>query len=319
MATITKRTTSRGVTYRAAVRRAGHPNVSKAFSSLKAAQQWARKVEADTEALKAGTAAAERVTFAQCAEQYLAAYRGKDESRAARIAPFTAEFGSTKLAAVTPDHIRAVLDRLESGAALHGNGRGRRATAGRPCGGATINRYVAAVSVVFKHAMQHHGLRENPCHRVGQRQEGKPRDRVLTDAEQTALLAACRRSSWGRLHLLVLMACTTGARRGELLKLRWSNIDWRSRATDPDSSVMVGRDGFVQAYNCQFAVDEQAQIIVALGVTDQSPDAQHLLPMLHRIQANLDAEWNFVALCHNILKLFRHRGTAKPMVPVPAG
>jgi hypothetical protein len=62
MATITKRATSRGVTYRAAIRRTGFPKTIKTFSTKKQAQAWARKVEADLESLKAGTAAAERVT-----------------------------------------------------------------------------------------------------------------------------------------------------------------------------------------------------------------------------------------------------------------
>jgi len=37
--------------------------------------------------------------------------------------------------------------------------------------------------------------------------------------------------------------------------------------TDPDSRIMVNKDGFVQAYNAQAAVDGEAQIIVAHDVT----------------------------------------------------
>ena len=35
--------------------------------------------------------------------------------------------------------------------------------------------------------------------------------------------------------------------------------------TDPESRIMKGRDGFVQAYNAQAAVDSKAQVIVAMG------------------------------------------------------
>jgi hypothetical protein len=59
--------------------------------------------------------------------------------------------------------------------------------------------------------------------------------------------------------------------------------------TDPQSSIMVGADGFVQAYNAQLAVDEGHQIIVARGVSNQPPDSHHLLPMLKRVQHALDA------------------------------
>jgi len=40
------------------------------------------------------------------------------------------------------------------------------------------------------------------------------------------LFEACRVSSWDRLYLLVLLALTTGARRSELLNLKWNNVDW---------------------------------------------------------------------------------------------
>lgn len=57
--------------------------------------------------------------------------------------------------------------------------------------------------------------------------------------------------------------------------------------TDPDSSIMVGADGFIQAYNAQLAVDEGHQIIVACGVTNQPPDAANFVPMIERIRDNV--------------------------------
>ena len=56
--------------------------------------------------------------------------------------------------------------------------------------------------------------------------------------------------------------------------------------TDPDSSIMMGADGFIQGYNAQLAVDDAHQIIVACGVTDQPPDNANLEPMLERVRAN---------------------------------
>ncbi len=57
--------------------------------------------------------------------------------------------------------------------------------------------------------------------------------------------------------------------------------------TDPDSCIMKGGDGFMQAYNAQLAVDEHCQVIVATGVTDQAADNANLIPMLERIGGNL--------------------------------
>ncbi len=58
--------------------------------------------------------------------------------------------------------------------------------------------------------------------------------------------------------------------------------------TDPDSRIMVHDGGFVQAYNAQIAVDELHQIIVAEAVTNQAPDVEHFVPMLHRTATNCD-------------------------------
>jgi transposase len=59
--------------------------------------------------------------------------------------------------------------------------------------------------------------------------------------------------------------------------------------TDPDSRIMVRDGGFVQAYNAQLAVDETTQIIVAVAVGNQGPDAQYFEPMLRRVVDNCDA------------------------------
>lgn len=52
--------------------------------------------------------------------------------------------------------------------------------------------------------------------------------------------------------------------------------------TDPESRIMKGPDGFVQAYNAQIAVDEQ-QLIVGQSVTQDTNDKKQLLPMIATI------------------------------------
>ena len=59
--------------------------------------------------------------------------------------------------------------------------------------------------------------------------------------------------------------------------------------TDPESRIMKSKDGFVQAYNGQIAVDAQAQIIVAQGVTQEAGDKQQLVPMTDAVIANMGA------------------------------
>jgi transposase len=56
--------------------------------------------------------------------------------------------------------------------------------------------------------------------------------------------------------------------------------------TDPESRIMKVSDGFVQAYNCQAAVDASSQVIVAEAVTNESNDKKQLAPMLAQVKAN---------------------------------
>ena len=54
--------------------------------------------------------------------------------------------------------------------------------------------------------------------------------------------------------------------------------------TDPDSRIMERSGEYLQGYNCQAAVDEANQVIVACAVTNQPPDQQHLPAMVARTE-----------------------------------
>ena len=59
--------------------------------------------------------------------------------------------------------------------------------------------------------------------------------------------------------------------------------------TDPDSHLMQSGGSYLQGYNCQLAVDSDHQVIVAVGVSNQPPDVEHLEPMLERIATSAGA------------------------------
>lgn len=54
--------------------------------------------------------------------------------------------------------------------------------------------------------------------------------------------------------------------------------------TDPESRIMKGADGFVQAYNAQIAVEPELQLIVGQAVTQQANDKKQLLPMIDKVK-----------------------------------
>jgi hypothetical protein len=53
--------------------------------------------------------------------------------------------------------------------------------------------------------------------------------------------------------------------------------------TDPESRIMKGPDGFVQAYNAQIAVEPVCQLIVGQAVTQEVNDKQQLVPMIETL------------------------------------
>jgi transposase len=59
--------------------------------------------------------------------------------------------------------------------------------------------------------------------------------------------------------------------------------------TDPDSRIMKDSvtKGFEQSYNCQSAVDDKAQIIIAAQVTQQENDKEQVEPMINAIKNNI--------------------------------
>ena len=57
--------------------------------------------------------------------------------------------------------------------------------------------------------------------------------------------------------------------------------------TDPQSRILKTKDGYIQGYNAQAAVDATAQIIVAHGLTPRTSDQDQLVSLVDAIEDNL--------------------------------
>ena len=54
--------------------------------------------------------------------------------------------------------------------------------------------------------------------------------------------------------------------------------------TDPDSRIMVSSDkAFIQAYNCQAAVEADSQVILLAQVSQTAPDQGQLVPLVEQV------------------------------------
>ena len=145
-----------------------------------------------------------------------------------------AEIGHMRLDEVEQDHIYFALERLSGRNARYWAGRDADGkpifkSKNKPYAPATINRYAATIGALLtwcvKKRLPPKGW-EHPCRWIERLPENNEIVRFLSDEERVNLLDACRQSKWSKLYLLVLMAITTGARRGELENLRWSAINF---------------------------------------------------------------------------------------------
>jgi len=227
MATIDKRTGKGGTAYRVQVRLRGHPSAVATFDRLTDAKRWAAETEA---AIRAGRyfaqAEARRHTFAEAVDRYLSdVLPGSTITRKSerhRILHWWAdELGALTLADVTAERIKAARDRLKNTITVRG----------KPMAPATVNQYLMALSSLLTEAVKEWGwLEDNPMRKVDKLTPPRGRTRFLSDAERDALLRECRPGS--PLHAVVVVALATGARRGEILGLRWADVDLaRARVT----------------------------------------------------------------------------------------
>ena len=71
----------------------------------------------------------------------------------------------------------------------------------------------------------------------------------------------------------------------------------RSGTTRIHGHIIKSDGNLLQGYNCQAAVDGDHQVIVAMGVSNQQPDQEHLMPMLERTIADTtQAPRTFIAV-----------------------
>jgi integrase len=86
---------------------------------------------------------------------------------------------------------------------------------------ATLNRYHARLSSMMKRAWAWGYRTDNPLQHIERLRESRMGDRYLEPGEYRMLLEACDPD----LRALVVVAAHTGLRRGELMSLRWQDID----------------------------------------------------------------------------------------------
>jgi integrase len=216
MATITRRGAGQ---WQAKVRKKGHPAISETFPTRKEAEDWATDVEAKMRRnVFLDMREAERTTLHDALDRYKREVTCKKKGAAqesGRIARWQRDPLALKsLAALTSTDLAAWRDR-------------RLAARTSPT---TVRTDLSLLSALYKTAEREWRLTViNPLRLVTMPRPAEGRKRRLNAAtdEEKRLLGACREiRGGGWLAPLIRLALATAARTGELLALRWQDIDF---------------------------------------------------------------------------------------------
>ncbi len=223
MASIDKRIAKDGkITYRVLVRLKGMPTQAATFERLTDARKWAQDTES---AIRGGrhfkTSQAKKHTLGEMIDRYVRDVlptkpkNAIDQKR--QLNWWKDEIGSYSLADVTPALIAEYRDKLARGITVRTK---------KPRNPATVNRYMAALSVAFTTAVKEWGwIDDSPMRKVTKGKESRGRVRFLSDDERTRLLKACKESPSANLYPVVVLALSTGMRAGEIMGLTWDVVN----------------------------------------------------------------------------------------------
>jgi integrase len=226
MATLTKQVGKKGTTYKVRIRKPNNPTVTRTFSSKSHAEKWARKAEIEIEE---GThfdkQEAASHTITDLVDRYINEELSKlAESdwrmRARQLNWWKSNIGKLTLNRITPALLVEYRNKLLNDPNDKGQTRG----------GATVNRYMAAMSAAFGIAVtEWQWVKENPFSRVRREKESEGRIRFLSSDERSSLLESCKQSDNKKLYLITLLALSTGMRQSEIMTLKWDQINFDRR------------------------------------------------------------------------------------------
>jgi integrase len=285
---------TKSVSYRVQVRVKGKPAQSETFPNRAEAKAWGSSIEsAIRENRNHPHLAGGKKSFAELVQKYRDAVGDLDSSKAVRkqhLDWWSEHFAGRTLAEITPVLIAEARDVLAAETFTRGKVQKKKGVEIQPTEytrkGSTVNRYLATLSHMFTMAVKEWRLvPTNPVRDTTKKKEARGRVRFLSDAERDALLDACAKSDWPALHTLVMLAISTGARRGELINLKWDDIDLRLREPSIDPKTGEKQPGMGRA----IVRDTKHGETRSLPIVGKALEALRTL----KLQGSAKSEWVF--------------------------
>ena len=190
------------------IRRQGYPSVSRTFTSLTTAKRWASATEADMER-NLHVVLPDNTTVGELLDRYekeISPLHKSHKVEKYRLQTLRTHLGDKRVSTFSP----ALLCKY----------RDTRLKAVSP---ASLKRELTILSSVLNIAVKEWGinLQNNPVSMISLPKIARGRERRLESGEEEQLL-----SSTGELKRLIIVALETGMRRGEILNIKKSHIDF---------------------------------------------------------------------------------------------
>ncbi len=214
--------------WQARIRRTGWPAQSKTFRTKVEAEAWARAIETDMDRGSFSSASkAEKTLFNGLAKRFeteYAPHHYRGTAWRVKLAHLVGALGPYSLASLTQERVVEYREQRLKAA----DPRFKNSTTAPCISGATVKTELDLLSKVLDVASKEFGIylpNGNPVTTIRKPPDCASRDRRLTTAEFEALSGACGQSTNTWLKPALLLAVETAMRQGELLSLKWSDVD----------------------------------------------------------------------------------------------
>ncbi len=209
------------LSFRVRFRKKGYPDQTKTFPEEKFAKQWLAEQERNAlMGIHFPQVRASEHTLAEAIDRYFTEELPRKPRNAKNVRQhlerFRQELGDYALSAIRPSLINEKRVILENEIIKNGNKRSPT----------TVLRYLTSLSHLLTVAVKDwEWLLENPMDKVTKPKPAPGRQRYLTEEERKALLTEAQNSRCPVLYPILVLALSTGMRRGEIMNLRKENID----------------------------------------------------------------------------------------------
>lgn len=194
------------------------------FDSEKEAKAWERKMLRGIDEGSITKESLKRRRLSDAIEKYISLVLPHKPRNAKNVIHhlnwWNKHIGRLALTDVTAPVVAECRDRLLSEPSKNGSQRTNT----------TVIRYLASLSIVLEYCMKEwHWITYNAVRSIRKPPLGKSKTRFFTLEEIATIQELCAKSDSQHLSSIFLLALHTGMRKGELLSLRWSNIDLKNK------------------------------------------------------------------------------------------